>query len=121
MTVFMPVVEAKNEITLHGVNRGQITLRTDTPKAVEIYGRSVISLYVLYRPDKEQKNVDGVEVLIDPYRREYRTFFTNKSWLPISKYEGPPKTTRTTYTTAISRSVLAILRTPFLSRFPISK
>ena len=121
MTVFMPVVEAKNEITLHGVNRGQITLRTDTPKAVEIYGRSVISLYVLYRPDKEQKNVDGVEVLIDPYRREYRTFFTNKSWLPISKYEGPPKTTRTTYTTAISRSVLAILRTPFLSRCPISK
>lgn len=91
MTVFMPVVEAENEITLHGVNRGQITLRTDTPKAVEIYGRSVISLYVLYRPDKEQKNVDGVEVLIDPYRREYRTFFTNKSWLPISKYEGPPE------------------------------
>lgn len=86
-----PVMGVQNEVTLLGVKKGQITLPTNSPEVVEIYGRSAIRMIFFYRADKEQKNVDGVEVLIDPYRREYHTGFTNNRWMPISNDRKSPE------------------------------
>ncbi|EGK59513.1 hypothetical protein HMPREF9081_1501 [Centipeda periodontii DSM 2778] len=90
-TAFMPVIGADNEVTLLGVKKGQVTLRTNSMEVVEIYGRSVIRTVFSYRADKEQKDLHGIEVLIDPYRREYCTGFTNNRWMPITEYKGAPE------------------------------